>query len=57
MYLLDFFGEFKPLYILLGLQDGLHVAVALQQALAVQVPLLDVFLAPGVDSLQQRLQL
>ena len=56
-HLLDFFRELEPLDVLLGLQDGLHVAVALQQALAVQVPLLDVLLAPGVDSLEQRLQL
>jgi len=51
-HLLDFFRELEPFDVLLGLQDSLHVAVALQQALAIQVPLLDVLLPPGVNALE-----
>lgn len=50
---LDLFGELDPLYVLLRLQHGLNVTVALQQALAVQVALFDVLPTAGVDPFQQ----
>mmetsp|Transcript_49787 Transcript_49787/g.85611 ORF Transcript_49787/g.85611 Transcript_49787/m.85611 type:complete len:264 (+) Transcript_49787:225-1016(+) len=54
---LDFGKEAVALHVLLALQHGLHVPVALQQPLGVHRPLLDVLLPAGVDPLEQRLQL
>merc|ERR1711965_178804 len=42
---------------LLRLEDGLHVAVPLQEPLRVQGPLFEVLLAPRVDALEERLEL
>lgn len=57
VHLLNLLRQLEPLHILLGLEDGLHVPVALQQAFAVKVPLFDMLFAPGINSLEQRLQL
>lgn len=57
IHLFDLLRKLEPLHVLLGLENSLDVAVALQQALTVKIPLLDVLLASGIDSLQQRLQL
>lgn len=55
--LLDLAEEPLTLTSMLVLQHRLYVAVPLQQALGVEVPLLDMLLAATLDPLQQSLQL
>mmetsp|Transcript_11842 Transcript_11842/g.15481 ORF Transcript_11842/g.15481 Transcript_11842/m.15481 type:complete len:229 (-) Transcript_11842:140-826(-) len=54
---LDFSIQPVAFNILFGLENGLYIAVALEEALAVDAALLEMLLPAGVDPFQQGLQL